>query len=275
MTRCLSQKTKRGLSGLLALGTLLTLVGCSDLKDNPTVPNGPAAKVHPDGWINPSAEDDFHGVALRQSGWNLANCQSCHGIDYAGGVVEQTCLTCHSDTPEGCNVCHGDRAGSIAPPEDTHGNSDTNFAGVGAHQAHLQSGTLSTALNCNDCHTMPAGFADPSHIDGDDRAELTWGERALTNDATPQYDPITNTCAGTYCHSGGKFGNDPSPIWTEVGSGQAACGTCHSLPPAPETGHPAVAEGLTCATCHGKVVDADDTIITPELHINGMVELGN
>lgn len=226
-------------------------------------------QIHPADWLNPTAKENFHGEALRLRNFDMSGCQSCHGADYAGGVVETSCLTCHSATPEGCTTCHGGN-GSLAPPKDTRGNRETTFFGVGAHQAHLGQGSLSAALNCTDCHQFPAGFADPAHIDGDGRAELVFGARASTNGSVPVYDPQTNTCAGTYCHSGGRMGNNAVPVWTEVGSGQAACGTCHSLPPGEETGHAQVA--LSCSICHSSVVDADNNIIDTSLHINGQTD---
>ncbi|MBI2503014.1 MAG: CxxxxCH/CxxCH domain-containing protein [Candidatus Latescibacteria bacterium] len=227
--------------------------------------------IHPEGWLNPAAKETFHGEAIRTRNWDMSGCQSCHGADYAGGIVQNSCLTCHAGTPESCTTCHGSSEG-IAPPEDTQGNRETSFYGVGAHQAHLGQGSLSAALNCIDCHHFPQGFADPAHIDGDGRAELSFGARASANGSVPAYDPQANTCAGTYCHSGGKMGSQAVPVWTEVGSGQAACGTCHGLPPAQETGHPPVVAPLTCATCHSRVVDADNIIIDATLHLNGQTD---
>jgi len=234
------------------------------------VPTGPAAKVHPTGWLDPGA-GDFHGQAIRSKGWDMSGCQSCHGADYAGGIAESSCITCHARTPEGCTVCHGGSGGS-APPQDTRGNRDTGVPGVGAHQAHLSEGTLTAALECSECHTVPQTFSAPSHIDGDGRAELVWGERATTGGNAPSYDPQANTCADTYCHSGGKFGNKATPVWTAVGTGQGACGTCHGIPPPEETKHPPVVAPLTCATCHSHVVDADNNIIDKALHLNGKTD---
>jgi len=225
---------------------------------------------HPTGWLE-SSSDDFHGQAIRTAGWDMTDCQSCHGSDYAGGIAQVSCLTCHENTPEDCSVCHGSDVNS-APPQDTHANSATNFIGVGAHQAHLLDSNLTSALACAECHTVPASFADPAHIDGDGKAELIWGSVAKTGGAAPQFDDQTGGCAGTYCHSGGKFGTNPVPVWTEVGTDQAACGTCHELPPSTATGHPAILDGVSCITCHRTVVDADLAIIDKSLHMNGTTE---
>lgn len=228
-------------------------------------------RIHADGWIDPAAKQTFHGDAVRARNFDMSSCRSCHGADYAGGVVQNSCLKCHAGTPESCTTCHGS-GDNLAPPKDTGGNTETRFFGVGAHQAHLRQGKIAAALNCTDCHHFPQGFADPAHVDGDGRAELNFGPRASANGNTPSYDPQTHTCAGTYCHGGGKLGNQAVPGWTEVGSGQAACSACHGLPPGKDTGHPPVAAPLTCATCHSRVVDADNNILDTTLHLNGQTD---
>lgn len=252
---------RAGLRVLLALALAGTW-SCSELDDNPLPPTGPAAKAHPEGWLA-QASAAFHGESIRQAGWDMSGCQGCHGEDYLGGISGSNCATCHPGTPEGCDVCHGG-AGLAVPPEDTQGNSATTFAGVGAHQAHL-SGAVSTALECTDCHVMPSSYADPIHIDGDGRAEVAMGARAAgPAGLTPVYDYVALTCSDTYCHSGGRLGSNAVPVWNEV-SGEA-CGTCHALPPPPDTGHLAV---VTCHVCHSSVVDEDLQIVDPARHING------
>lgn len=253
-------------AAVLALG----LAACSELSDDPLPPVGPAAKAHPEGWLTEDA-DSFHGQALRAAGWDLSACKGCHGADYAGGSTGVSCVTCHSRTPEGCTVCHGTPGAGPGPPEDTHGSSDPTARTVGAHQTHLRT-TLTVALACGDCHVGPDGFADPGHIDGDGRAEVTLGERARRGGAAPAYDPDAGTCANTYCHGGGRFGAGVTTVWNQVGTGQAACGTCHGLPPAPDTGHPNVPATLTCNTCHPNVVSAEPAIVDPSLHMNGQTD---
>lgn len=260
LRRCLAA------AAVLAFGS-----SCSDLRDQPLAPSGPAAKVHPEGWVSPADPTNFHGQAVRQAGWDFSGCTGCHGEDYAGdsGSDGVSCLTCHPSTPENCDVCHGS-SDNFAPPEDTHGRSDTSFGTVGAHQAHVREGSLRLAIECSECHLVPATFDDPAHIDGDGRAEITFGELASTGDRRPTFDPETRTCADTYCHEGGSFGNDGRVVvWNEVGTGQADCGTCHTLPPPPETDHPALA---LCNVCHFNVVDADIAILDRSLHMNGQTD---
>jgi predicted CxxxxCH...CXXCH cytochrome family protein len=74
------------------------------------------------------------------------------------------------------------------------------------------------------------------------------------------------TCAGTYCHGGAE------PAWTRLDQGEAACGTCHGVPPAT----PAHAPTLTlrdCHTCHAGSVDAFGNILTNGRHLDGNVDL--
>ena len=159
----------------------------------------------------------------------------------------------------------------MAPPKDTRGNTGTAFAGVGAHQSHVQQGIIGRALSCSECHRLPASFSDPSHLDGDGQAELTFGPLAQTGGLTPQYDRATATCTNTYCHSGGRWGHGGPVVWTAVGSGVGACGTCHGMPPEPATGH-MVTTGMTCAVCHANVVNAQLQIINRDLHMNGTTD---
>ncbi|RME27711.1 MAG: hypothetical protein D6806_04240, partial [Deltaproteobacteria bacterium] len=60
--------------------------------------------------------------------------------------------------------------------------------------------------------------------------------------------------------------SNTEPVWTDVGSGQAACGTCHGLPPQPP--HPQL---FNCELCHDQVYSPSG-FVDPSLHIDGQVE---
>jgi hypothetical protein len=164
------------------------------------------------------------------------------------------------------------------------------FAGVGAHQSHLQDSDLWTgnAALCENCHVVPATFDAPGHLDDNaPQAELAFGGIATQDGLlNPTYDFSGQTCSGTYCHGGFVFtlaesdnprgyaeetieGNDVSVVWTEVGTGQAQCGSCHGIPP---TGHIASPPN-ECFRCHSRVVDESLNIINPSLHINGEINV--
>ncbi len=244
---------------------------------------------HPDGWAD-SLSDNFHGSFVAQTlSWNIHGCQSCHGSNYKGaGYDSKNCTKCHEQPqgPEACNTCHGSSV-NFAPPKDLNGHIATTFIGVGAHQAHLQDTTLTTAFtrDCNLCHIQPATYSDIGHIDGSLPAEVVFNEFAADSGKThPVWDNQSASCANVYCHGSFAFskdkstfqwiytdfvivGNNRQMIWNNVDAGQAACGTCHDLPPKGHAAH------NTCDACHGKVVDANFNIINKKLHINGKIDV--
>jgi predicted CxxxxCH...CXXCH cytochrome family protein len=139
---------------------------------------------------------------------------------------------------------------------------------VGAHRAHLEGDTSwHRAVVCDDCHLVPTGVADPGHLDTPRPAELTFGAVATARGATPVWNGTT--CAGLHCHGGTLLpgGSNTEPVWTEVGTGQAACGTCHGLPPDPP--HPLV-PGDRCDGCHPFTGHTPDD---PETHVDGTLDL--
>lgn len=228
---------------------------------------------------------EFHGIFLAGIQWDLGNCQECHGTDYRGGITESSCITCHENTPEDCNVCHGasgDPTG--APPEDLTGNTSTVALGVGAHTAHLQGALLSDGVDCTACHAVPDSFASAGHIDAALPAELIFSSLALADGAQPIWNRETASCADSYCHGNWSLAREDSrsgfiytedtmsgsnavPDWTDPES--AACGTCHALPP---NGHRPF-DLSACSGCHNTVIDVSGNIIDKTKHINGSVNV--
>lgn len=282
------------LNGLLLCVLLFAvIVGCSEL-DQPSPPNlEPALSVHPDGWTQPNS-NEFHGLFIRSNdpSWDLTNCQECHGIDYAGGIVETSCMSagCHAGPPDDCYVCHGDNETGLHsnPPEDIDGNVATSARGVGAHVAHLEEDEFNAGIACESCHHVPAEYEDPAHAVGSVLpAELLFGGLAVTDGAAPNLDTATLTCAAAYCHGNWSLprsasnwanfytadsiaGNSATPVWTDEST--VVCGSCHNLPP---TGH-IPADPDQCANCHIGVVDNNvptPNIIDKTKHINGQVNV--
>lgn len=245
-----------------------------------------------------------HPSYLYGNSYPLLGCQTCHGAGYTGGNAGESCMQtgCHVDRtgeakpPETCNTCHGDfRAPasdflSAAPPEAVQGASSPTDRGVGAHAKHLLTGTFGRLLKCQECHVVPSTFTQAGHVDTKLPAEVPMSDtlsRLVTGDGTVHPSPLWNgtTCANTYCHGNWKLnkatspypwiynGTDSviagasfSPAWTG-GSAEAACGTCHGLPP---QGHSGV---FNQCTCHSEVVDASMHIIDPSKHINGKINV--
>jgi predicted CxxxxCH...CXXCH cytochrome family protein len=247
------------------------------------------------------------GGTLTAPAWNKvdgtqAACGTCHGLPPAaphprvsGGVA--ACAGCHSSTVNAdgtinlagglhidgrvqlsggsgsCTGCHGDATRSpasiaAAPPSDTSGNVATTAPGVGAHQKHLVGGSIRAALECTECHTVPSDLAHASQP-----LDLTWGTLAKANGAAPSWNATALTCAN-FCHGSTMPGGTlTAPVWNKVDGSQAACGTCHGLPP--PSPHPAVASITGCVGCHASTVSADGTIdVAGGMHVNGVVNFG-
>ncbi|MFC1563450.1 CxxxxCH/CxxCH domain-containing protein [candidate division KSB1 bacterium] len=233
--------------------------------------------AHPSGWQDPSDDEIFHGVYLRNSNWDLSSCQSCHGENYDTEINDKSCITCHEGSPEACNTCHGrSYRSSGAPPADVNGNVATNVRGTGAHETHLEGGIYSTPLECSECHQVPESFSDTGHIDNTSYAELNWGTLATTGGTSPEFTQDL-TCKNTYCHGSFATGLKTfEPKWTRVNKGEAACGMCHTLipdEPSRNLGFVHTFSNFKCYTCHGAVIDENYQIIDKSKHINGVVDV--
>ncbi|HTR81195.1 MAG TPA: CxxxxCH/CxxCH domain-containing protein [Bacteroidota bacterium] len=288
--------------GIIFIASVGFLAGCSQLK-NDQMPTVPTLSVHGDGFANPTSAN-FHGDVIRNQNWDMTNCKFCHGPTYAGGTAQKSCLTCHTHTngPEACNTCHGDFSASPdsigvwAPPRDVNGDTLTSARGVGAHQEHLKA-MIGKAVKCQECHNVPSQVYAPGHLDGGLPARVVLGD-TLANLVTasgkyiphPSYDPGALTCNNTYCHGNWQVtkasaspdkqyiytdsvitGNNYSPKWTG-GAAEAACGTCHGLPP---KGHIQGLDLTTCGNsgCHPGVVDENGNIMDATKHINGKIDV--
>jgi len=178
--------------------------------------------VHPGGIMNP-ADTDFHGTLAQTPGVGLSTCAKCHGGDFAGGAARASCLGCHQKGPTACDTCHGQ------PPA------------TGAHSTHA------TRYGCSPCHLVPAMYTDV-HL----HAPPARMRFAAIAGGQARWDAQMRTCSVS-CHGGAR------PSWTPDPA-QAACGSCHGLPP---PGH----ADARCAACHPPA-DAPT-------HADGHVDLGD
>src|SRR6266702_1231068 len=231
-----------------------------------------------------------HGATLNAGGsvtapvWTKvdgtqAACGACHGVPPpAPHVQNAACGGCHAGYTATavnaslhlngkvdvgsltCSSCHGSTA-NAAPPLGTAGETATTALAVGAHQQHLAGSALAGPIACGECHTVPTSTA---HSNG--TVDLTWGAIAITGGAKPAFDAATATCASTYCHgqfTGGNVLN--APVWTVVGGAQAACGSCHGVPPPA----PHVAS-TDCGSCH---TGYTATTVNAATHVDGKVDV--
>lgn len=233
---------------------------------------------HSTSWMDQTSTG-FHAFAADQG---LSTCQGCHGADLAGAGTAPSCASCHDQgLPTGvaswkvnCIMCHGgtdNRTG--APPKPTWGKS-ADAVRVGAHSQHVGASAIAPTFDCVVCHQKPADALTPGHIDGPTATVAFSGVAAGHGPPDPFWDRTTGTCNNTYCHGatlGG--GTNTAPVWTEVGKGQAACGSCHGLPP--PLPHPIVSGLGSCVTCHPGTMTAAGTLIAPNVggkHLDGVVE---
>jgi predicted CxxxxCH...CXXCH cytochrome family protein len=242
--------------------------------------NVDVAAGHPAGWGSPGQ----HGTAANAG---LGQCQQCHGADLAGGSSGVSCDSCHGGGTAwrtNCTFCHGDanRSASAtlvkaAPPRSVAQETATTSRGVGAHQSHLEGGTLSRAIACGECHAVPSSVLAANHVNG--AREITFGGTlASTGGAAPVWDGATGTCASTYCHGAtlpGAAGR-PAPSWTgtfTTGATTLGCTSCHGNPPAGS--HPASSACSQCHTGYGDKPASGPQAINLASHVNGMIDVAN
>ncbi len=205
----------------------------------------------------------------------MTDCSRCHGQVVAANDHDMVNPLRHVDgvvdveLDQTCTSCHGGE--NPAPPQDVSGGVSASLRGVGAHQAHVLGTARSRAVPCAECHQVPTEILTPGHLDTPLPAEVSFSGVANAFGAVPRY--ATGACANTACHgavfpdandSGGSL---TAPNWTTVDGSQAACGTCHGLPP--PRPHPYYAED--CGRCHEDAAPDGKSFLHPERHVDGIV----
>ncbi len=263
-------------------------LACHDVSTHAVGSGAVVLVPHVSGWMDQTSAD-FHAVSANRG---LANCKQCHAADLTGGVTGFSCGQCHDqrDTSgnvvswkTNCVMCHGgtdNRSG--APPRAIWGYA-ADAVRVGAHGAHVTGSGQAPPFDCSVCHVKPADALATDHIDeattgNAPLATITFGGMAVLGLAgiTPTWDRTSATCSNTYCHgatlSGGAL---TSPKWTKLDGSQAACGTCHGIPPLTSP-HSTVTGGTSaCNGCHSATVDPHGDIIPVSAggkHIDGAIE---
>jgi len=211
------------------------------------------------------------------TGSGQATCGSCHGLPPPSPHVQNTaCGSCHAGYTSSavnpathvngaldvagltCSSCHGSAA-NAAPPLGTRGETAATERAVGAHQKHVVGGLLARPIGCEVCHTLPATMNHPDGV-----ARVTFGAEAGAGAA---WNVPALTCSSTYCHGAtlAAGGSQQTPLWTG-GAAQAACGTCHGLPPPPPH-----SQNPSCGGCHG--AGYSSSTVNAATHVDGDVQL--
>jgi predicted CxxxxCH...CXXCH cytochrome family protein len=286
------------LTFILALAILVMYQGCAKEEGGIAAPTESNLGPHPSGWPSPRSAN-FHGNYIRDNGWSLTICKTCHGGDFEGGTSGLSCYKCHhapnqANGPESCNNCHGDRHDPTRPfpPRALNGDTLETDRGVGAHYHHLATDTTerySRRVECIECHEQVNSFNDTSHINParNGVAQIIFGPLAHTSigggiTPDPSYNRTSNTCSHVYCHGYFVNGNlNFQPTFNNPES--VVCGSCHGDPvtenpnPKPNgTYVPPHREEFTihtCYQCHSSVIDSSGTIVVPSKHINGIINV--
>lgn len=228
-------------------------------------------------WTKPQALgcSDCHGLPPPAPHPQMMDCSSCHGEVVGADNVTIIERSRHVDGVvdvsfnQSCTSCHG--GDNAAPPRALDGATSPSSPGVGAHQIHLAGTERSRAVTCPECHAVPERVLEPGHVDTSSPAELTFSGAAVAFGAAPRYE--NGRCTNTACHgavfprnhdSGGSL---VTPRWTVVDGTQAACGTCHGLPP--PRPHPYYSQD--CGRCHENMSPDGTTFVRPDLHVDGIV----
>lgn len=205
----------------------------------------------------------------------MSDCSRCHGKVVGSDDVTIIDRQRHVDgrvdveLDESCSSCHG--GDNPAPPRNVDGESEIGARGVGAHQVHVLGTPRSRAVPCVECHVVPDDVLTPGHVDTLPPAEVVLSGTANRFGGDALFS--NGRCVDTSCHgavfpsrhrSGGTL---TAPSWLPGDGSQAACGTCHALPP--PRPHPYYSED--CGRCHENLSPDGKSFLRPELHVDGIV----
>jgi predicted CxxxxCH...CXXCH cytochrome family protein len=204
------------------------------------------------------------------------NCASCHPTMNPGSMtfldpsrhIDGTIDVIGGSNGGGCSSCHGS-ADNSAPPKDLSGDTARSAQSVGAHQVHLGTSPWRRAMPCSSCHVVPTQTDSPGHRDGDNVAEVKFD----TMNPLGTYTVSNATCSNNYCHGTGR-GSTGTALWTAVVA--MTCTSCHQTNGTGMSGDHRKhirEEGIRCSQCHGDVIDANQTIVNANLHVNGVHEV--
>ncbi len=220
---------------------------------------GQTSRYHPADYASPTV----HGPDTYRS---RPDCRPCHGAALEGTASVVGCDACH---PAGwrtdCVFCHGGALEpSGAPPLDLLGGTATTSLGVGAHTEHV-SRTTHAAFACTECHAPVVDVTTPEHL-----FDATPGraEVVFVNGRSPAGQYAEGACSAVYCHGTGLTAGSVASF---VPASPLDCQSCHP------TGTQSAGHGrhaaYPCSTCHLDVVADDQTVLAPDLHVDGVVEV--
>lgn len=230
--------------------------------------------VHDPSFVDPRSPKS-HGRALRARRWqpmldvkDPEACGRCHeGVARPEKAARAApgapaCTTCHAEERGvlACGTCHESGRANTFPPRNACYFPDDPMRAT-AHAAH-SGGSKSRAegLACVTCHEMPP----PEVIGGihaNGKVDIAFDPK-LAGAST--WDSARRTCVAA-CHARPGAAR-PRPVWTD--KGPLTCGDCHGSPP------PRHFTGA-CSGCHAEANATGTSLMSPRLHVNGSVDLGD
>jgi len=232
--------------------------------------------VHKEGIVD-TTSSNFHGKYAFKNG--LADCSSCHGLDFKGGGQSPACTTCHaalSTHKEGivdpnspnfhgkyqltngftdCQKCHGENfQGSVTSPScaNCHKSIDVHKTGI----------VDQNSANFHGKYKFKAGFADCTSCHG---ATFSGGTQSPSCATSSCHTTITIHKAGIIdqnsadFHGKNQFAKDFTACKTchgenfEGGLNSPSCATCHASISVHKTG----ITDQNSANFHGKFLKGD------------------
>jgi predicted CxxxxCH...CXXCH cytochrome family protein len=237
---------------------------------------------HAAGWSSP----DIHGASAKDApgtSSGFAYCETCHGTDFAGGGVNQSCFTCH-----GVSAPHspkpwrdGTRTHTTTNPNNAsvcalcHTNGANSTVQPSPYDPIATPGCFNNTLCHAALHAVP--FTDPALHGPVAKADLTYCQSCHSDQPTggagsnPRFNvakgSLATGCESASCHASymahptpwrGLIANDTGHM--NAGNMSNACALCHGVNlaggvgPACTTCHTA-GSPLTlpnCTSCHGK-----------------------
>jgi len=217
--------------------------------------------VHKTGIIDANSAN-FHGKYKLKSG--LADCSSCHGASFSGGIQSPTCTTCHSTI-------------------DVH---KTGIVDLNSPNFHGKYPLKNGFLECQTCHGVNFGGGTNSVACTTCHSTINVHKEGIITPSSPNFHGKFlktsgwNISACASCHSSSFTGGIQSPSCKTSGchtsaQGPAACNTCHGdfnipsqiAPPKDLSGNTATTSpGVGAHTKHLAAYANGDSLACSECH---------
>jgi predicted CxxxxCH...CXXCH cytochrome family protein len=271
---------------------------------------GDETVYHARGTINLRINTTYWGLTTalysqgehKAGGGNYGNCSNtmCHGgpsKNWGSVTTDHQCTKCHGrDWTSSTYTLNYAAPGYTTLGHDVWGSVGALSGGVsdnpqvGAHDAHLRGlNTITQAVACVQCHTVPATPNTANHNNTLRRAEITWGSMARANAAAATWLTTGYQCSNVYCHGGAMPRGDTSgfnrtptwnsgtylvgPVYSQATTILGGCGTCHGAPPTKgsSAGNHNNKTLNDCNSCHPHVA-VGGAISTVSFHMDGVLQ---